>query len=82
VLFADLTNEDASLKPKYNYLNEVAMKTFLYKSDGLKVKGYMAHPKETGKSYPVIMNWFKPFSFTYKYHILHPYFAIFDHRPP
>ncbi len=55
VLFADLTHEDETLKPKYSYLNEVKMKTFFYKSDGLKVKGYMAHPKDTTHSYPVII---------------------------
>ncbi len=55
VLFADLTLEDETFKLKYNYLDNVEMKTFFYESDGLKVKGYMAHPKDTSRTYPVII---------------------------
>ncbi len=55
ILFADLTNENETFKPKYSYLEKVEMKTFFYESDGLKVKGYMAHSKDTTRSYPVII---------------------------
>jgi len=54
-LFADLTNKDKTLRSKYNYLKKVEMQTLFYESDGLKVKGYMAYPKDTGRTYPVII---------------------------
>jgi len=54
-LYQRLSNDSGNLKTKYNYLNEVEMKTFFYESDGLKVKGYMAYPNDTNKTYPVII---------------------------
>jgi len=54
-LYQHLSDEKGNLKANYNYLNEVEMKTFFYESDGLKVKGYMAYPKDTLQSCPVII---------------------------
>ncbi|VAW13775.1 hypothetical protein MNBD_BACTEROID03-2225 [hydrothermal vent metagenome] len=54
-LFTDLINETEVFKTKYNYLNEVKLQTLFYESDDLKVKAYMAHPKDTTRSYPVII---------------------------
>jgi len=54
-LYQRLSDEDGNLNAKYNYLNEVETKTFFYESDGLKVKGYMAYPKDISEKYPVII---------------------------
>lgn len=50
-----LADENGIRKSKYDYLDEVNMQTFFYESDGLKVKGYLAYPKDTSKKYPVII---------------------------
>lgn len=54
-IFNRVTDEKGNYLDKYQYLDEVVMKTFFYESDGLKVKGYMAYPKDTSKKYPVII---------------------------
>ncbi|MGV6829855.1 MAG: alpha/beta hydrolase family protein [Flavobacteriales bacterium] len=54
-LYQRLTEKNGNLKPKYQYLDDITMKTFFYESDGLKVKGYMAYPKDSNQKYPVII---------------------------
>ena len=54
-LYQRLSDDNGNLKTKYNYLKGVETKTFFYESDGLKVKGYMAYPKDVSKKYPVII---------------------------
>ena len=54
-LYLRLSDEKGNLKAKYTYLDEVETKTFFYESDGLKVKGYMAYPKEVSKKHPIII---------------------------
>ncbi len=54
-LYQKLSDEKGNLKTNYNYLNEVETKTFFYESDGLKVKGYMAYPKDVSEKHPVII---------------------------
>ncbi len=46
--------EDGKLKPNYTYLNDVTIEKITYKSDELKVKGYLATPKING-NYPCII---------------------------
>ena len=54
-LYHRLSDKSGNLKVTYNYLNTVKTKTFFYESDGLKVKGYMAYPKDISKKHPVII---------------------------
>ena len=48
--------EDGKLKPQYDYLNDVIIEKIAYESDGLKVIGYTARPKKTGKFPCIIYN--------------------------
>ncbi|RLD65344.1 MAG: S9 family peptidase [Bacteroidetes bacterium] len=41
-------------KEKYSYLNKINLEEITYESDGNKVKGYIAYPKEKG-NYPAII---------------------------
>lgn len=54
-IYKRVSQPNGKLLPKYLYLNNVKTKTFFYESDGIKVKGYMAYPKDTTKNYPVII---------------------------
>lgn len=47
-------NEKNVWKPRYKYLDDVEVYSITYMSDGLKVKGFMAKPKEPG-NYPSII---------------------------
>ena len=46
--------EDGKLKPNYTYLNDVTIEKITYKSDELKVRGYLASPNSNG-NYPCII---------------------------
>ncbi|PHS68083.1 MAG: peptidase [Flavobacterium sp.] len=54
-LYQRVSDGEGNLKTNYNYLAAVEMKVFFYESDGLKVKGYMAYPKDTSEKLPVII---------------------------
>ena len=54
-IYKRVSDGEGNLKEKYHYLADVEMKIFFYESDGLKVKGYMAYPKDTSKKLPVII---------------------------
>lgn len=43
-------------KEKYSYLNNIVLEEIIYESDGNKVKGYIAYPKEKGKYPGIIYN--------------------------
>ena len=45
---------EASAKVDYSYINEVDVSKMFYRSDGLKVAGYIVKPKQNGK-YPCII---------------------------
>ncbi len=56
-LYDRITKEENGtrvLLPKYQYLEEVVMEEIFYKSDGLKVKAYLAYPKNS-KIHPAII---------------------------
>ncbi len=48
--------QNGKLKDKYHYLNDVQIEKITYESDGLKVKGYLVQPKNTGKFPCIIYN--------------------------
>ncbi len=54
-IYQRVTQKSGTFLPQYSYLTKVTTKTFFYTSDGLKVKGYMAYPKDTSQTYPVII---------------------------
>jgi len=43
------------IKPNYSYLNKVVLEELFYESDGLKVKAYVAYPKECSGPWPAII---------------------------
>ena len=50
----EIVNSDTVLKAEYSYLNNVIIEDITYESDGNKVKGYLAYPKNQG-NYPAII---------------------------
>jgi len=51
---SNIVYKDGILKKQYNFLHDVIIEKITYQSDGLKVKGYLAQPKNNGK-YPCIV---------------------------
>jgi len=47
-------SEDGELKPKFEHLNTLDFYFIIYKSDSLKVRGWLVEPKKDGK-YPVVI---------------------------
>jgi dienelactone hydrolase len=45
-----------SFKPEFSFLNKIEMKEIYYMSDGLRVKAYMAYPKNSKKLPAIIYN--------------------------
>ncbi len=48
-------SDNGKLKDKYNYLNQVKIEKITYLSDGLKVVGYIASPKNTTEKLPCVI---------------------------
>ena len=48
--------ENGKLKPKYKYVESVKIEKITYMSDGLKIKGYLAMPRNKGKHPCIIWN--------------------------
>lgn len=51
---SNIVYKDGILKKQYSFLHDVIIEKITYQSDGLKVKGYLAQPKNNGK-YPCIV---------------------------
>ena len=48
-------NEKTEWKPEFTYLDSIEVYDITYLSDGLKIKGFMAKPKDESKEYPCII---------------------------